>query len=118
MARRIIPTPERRAPNCLPARRGVYLDAVNARTQTLPGVYTDEGFLDRPTCETIKAEMRRGVHERAKVYDRDWKHEEKAGHRSTLQVGVGDGVDALVRGKLLAARGALTRHFGVEVKDC
>ncbi|HEX6183637.1 MAG TPA: 2OG-Fe(II) oxygenase [Pyrinomonadaceae bacterium] len=91
---------------------------MNARTQTLPGIYTMEGFLDRPTCEMVKAEMRRGVHARAKVYDREWNYAEKAEHRSTLQVEVGEQVNSLVRGKLLDARAALGRHFGVEVKDC
>ena len=94
------------------------MEAVSARAQTPPGVYAVEEFLDRPTCELLKAEMRAGVQARARVYDREWNYEEKAALRSTLQVGVGERLDSLVRGKLLDAREALGRHFGVEVKDC
>lgn len=91
---------------------------MNSRIQTLPGVYTLEGFLDRPTCELVKDEMRRGVHARARVYDREWNYAEKAEHRSTLQVEVADGVNSLVKGKLLDLRADLGGRFGVELKDC
>jgi SM-20-related protein len=94
------------------------LTAVTARTTTPPGVYTLEGFLDRPTCELIKAEMRGCEHARAKVYDREWNYMEKAAHRSTLQVEVGDSINTLVRGRLLDMRADLGRRFGVELSDC
>ena len=94
------------------------MTAVTGINAKLPGVYTVEGFLDRPTCELVKAEMRAGGHAPAKVYDREWRYEEKASHRSTLQVEVGEGVNSLVRGKLLEMRAALGRCFGVEVSDC
>jgi SM-20-related protein len=94
------------------------LTAVNARTTSPPGIHTLEGFLDRQTCELVKAEMRAGAHARAKVYDREWNYLENATHRSTLQVGVCERVDSLVRGRLLDVRGALGRRFGVELKEC
>jgi len=91
---------------------------VNARTKTPPGVYSLEGFLDRPTCELIKTEMRGREHARARVYDREWNYLENAAHRSTLQVKVCDSTDALVRGKLLDLRAALGLRFGVGLSDC
>jgi len=91
---------------------------VTARITTPPGIYTQEGFLDRTTCELIKAEMRAGGHARAKVYDREWNHLERPTLRSTLQVEVGDSVNALVRAKLLDMRTALGRRFEVELGDC
>jgi SM-20-related protein len=91
---------------------------VTNRANAPPGVHAVEGFLDRPTCELVKAEMRAGGHARAKVYDREWNNTEKPDHRSTLQVTVGEAVNALVRGKLLDARADLGRRFGVEVTDC
>jgi SM-20-related protein len=94
------------------------LTAVTARITTLPGIYSLEGFLDRPTCELLKAEMRGREHTRARVYDREWNHLEKVTHRSTLQVEVCDSVNALVRGKLLDMRAALGLHFGIELSDC
>lgn len=94
------------------------MSAVTARIQTPPGVYTEAGFLDRQTCELIKAEMRAGQHERAKVYDRDWKNVEDAAYRSTLQVKVGEGSGALVRERLLSLRATLGRRFGARLDDC
>jgi predicted 2-oxoglutarate/Fe(II)-dependent dioxygenase YbiX len=94
------------------------LNAVTARTTTPPGVYSLEGFLDRATCELVKAEMRSREQSRARVYDREWNYLEKAAHRSTLQVEVGDSINALVRGKLLDMRAALGFHFGVGLSDC
>jgi SM-20-related protein len=94
------------------------LTAVSARVTTPPGIYSLEGFLDRPTCELIKAGMREGEHARARVYDREWNYLERASLRSTLQVAVGDSIDALVRAKLLDMRAALGRHFDVELSDC
>ncbi len=91
------------------------MPVVSARPTSPPGVYAVEGFLDRTTCELIKAEMRAGTHARATVYDRDWSRVENAAHRSTLRVEVGGAVNSLVRGKLLGARAALGRHFGVEL---
>lgn len=89
-----------------------------ARITTPPGIYSLEGFLDRPTCELIKAEMRAGERARARVYDREWNYLERATLRSTLQVEVGDTVNALVRAKLLDVRAALGRRFEVELSDC
>ena len=91
---------------------------MTAGIQTLPGVYVLEGFLDRPTCELVKAEMRAGGHARAKVYDREWNHRENAAVRSSLQVEVSDAVGSLLRGKLLGLRELLGRRFRVEVSDC
>jgi SM-20-related protein len=88
-----------------------------SRTPTLPGIYTLEGFFDRPTCELIKAEMRASEHERAKVYDREWNNYENADYRSTLQVKVGERVNSLVRGRLLDLRESLGRRFDAEVSD-
>ncbi len=89
-----------------------------ARITTPPGVYSVEEFLDRPTCELIKAKMRACSHARARVYDREWNHVEDAVYRSTLQVEVGDSVNALVRGRLLDMRTPLGQHFGVGLSDC
>lgn len=91
---------------------------VSAKINSLPGIYTEEGFLDRATCEMVKAEMRASVHERAKVYDRDWNNVEDAAYRSTLQVRIDGHVNSLVRGRLLDARAALGRRFGFELNDC
>ena len=92
---------------------------MNARITTpLPGIYTLEGFLDRATCELIKAEMRVGGHTRARVYDREWNYSERASLRSTLQVEVGDPTDALIRAKLLDMRSELSSHFDLELSDC
>ena len=87
-------------------------------TSPLPGIYSLEGFLDRPTCELIKAEMREGEYARARVYDREWNYLERASLRSTLQVEVGDSTDALIRAKLLDMRSELSRHFDLELSDC
>jgi predicted 2-oxoglutarate/Fe(II)-dependent dioxygenase YbiX len=94
------------------------LTAVTARITTPPGVYSLEGFLDRATCELLKAEMRGREHARARVYDREWNYSENVTHRSTLQVELGDSLGALVRGKLLDMRAALGLRFGVELSDC
>ncbi|HWS88504.1 MAG TPA: 2OG-Fe(II) oxygenase [Pyrinomonadaceae bacterium] len=91
---------------------------MTARFKTPPGIYSLEGFLDRPTCELVKSEMRAGEHARARVYDREWNYLERAALRSTLQVEVNDSVNALVRTKLLDVRAPLGRHFGVELSDC
>ena len=94
------------------------MTAVSARTITPPGIYSLEGFLDRPTCELIKAEMRASSQARAKVYDREWNYLEKAAHRSTLQVEIGESTCAFVRGRLLEMRETLGHRFGVEVSAC
>lgn len=85
---------------------------------SLPGIYTEEGFLDRATCEAVKAEMRAREHARAKIYDRDWNHVENAVYRSTIQVTVGEHVNSLVRARLLDARAELGRRFGCELTEC
>ncbi len=93
--------------------------AVTASTTIpLPGIYSLEGFLDRPTCELIKAEMREGGDARARVYDREWNYLERPSLRSALQVEVGDGTDALIRAKLMDMRPALSSHFDLELNDC
>lgn len=91
---------------------------MTADITSLLGLYTEEEFLDRPTCELIKAGMRAGEHARAKIYDREWNNVEDAGYRSTLKVKVGGGLDSLVRERLLDLRAHLGRRFGVEVNDC
>ncbi|HEX8286097.1 MAG TPA: 2OG-Fe(II) oxygenase [Pyrinomonadaceae bacterium] len=91
---------------------------MTTRTPALPGIHTVEEFFDRQTCELIKDEMRAGQHERARVFDRDWENREDAGYRSTLRVKVGEGVNALVTGRLLDVRETLGRHFDVALSDC
>lgn len=90
---------------------------MSAKVTSLLGIHTEESFLDRATCQAVKAEMRSQEHRRAKVYHRDWKHVEDAALRSTLQVEVGERVNSIVREKLLALRAPLAERFGVEVGE-
>jgi SM-20-related protein len=82
------------------------------------GIYTEEEFLDRPTCEMLKGEMRASEHARAKVYDREWNNVVDEVYRSTLQVKVGDEITATVKAKLLERMPVFERRFGVELTDC
>jgi SM-20-related protein len=82
------------------------------------GIYTDEEFFDRPTCERLKAEMRAGVGARAKIYDRGWDRTLDEGKRSTLQVKVGPQTRAFVEERLTERLPALRRHFNLEAAEC
>jgi SM-20-related protein len=91
---------------------------VSTKVTSLLGIYTEEEFLDRPTCELVKSEMRASEHSRAKVYDRDWNNVVDDVYRSTLQVKVTERVNTLVRRRLLERRSVFGERFGVEVSDC
>ncbi|MDT7690400.1 MAG: SM-20-related protein [Acidobacteriota bacterium] len=91
---------------------------MSTKATTLLGIYTEEDFLDRATCELVKAEMRASEHTRAKIYDRDWNNVVDDVYRSTLQVKVGERINTLVRERLLERRPIFNERFGVEVTDC
>lgn len=82
------------------------------------GVYMDEEFFDRPTCERLKAEMRAGVRARAKIYDRGWERVLDEGKRSTLQVQVAPRTRAFVEERLMERLPALRRRFKLEATEC
>src|SRR5919204_1322719 len=82
------------------------------------GIYTDEEFFDRPTCERLKAEMRAGLQTRAKIYDRGWDRVLDEDKRSTLQVDVSPRTSAFVRERLLERLPVFRRHFGPGATDC
>jgi SM-20-related protein len=91
---------------------------VSTKVTSLLGIYTEEDFLDRATCELVKNEMRASEHSRAKVYDRDWNNVVHDVYRSTLLVKVGERINTLVRERLLEKRPTFNERFGVEVNDC
>ena len=91
---------------------------MSAKVPSLPGVYTEEEFLDRATRELVRAEMLAGGRARARVYDREWRRVEDGVSRRTLQVKVGGRADSLVRERLLARRPLFRERFGAEVADC
>jgi SM-20-related protein len=91
---------------------------VNISVTTQLGIYTEENFLDRETCESLKARMRAGQHERAKVYEREGGYALNEARRSTMRVNVDEGVASSIRVRLLAKCEEFTRRFVVEVVDC
>jgi predicted 2-oxoglutarate/Fe(II)-dependent dioxygenase YbiX len=91
---------------------------VNTSVTTQLGIYTEEGFLERAACESLKARMRAGSRERAKVYEGGSDYVLDESRRSTVKVKVPTAAASAVRDKLLARCEALSRRFGVEVTDC
>ena len=91
---------------------------MNISVTTQLGIYTEENFLDRETCESLKARMRAGQHERAKVYEREGGYALNEARRSTMRVNVDEGVASSIRVRLLAKCEEFTRRFVVEVVDC
>jgi SM-20-related protein len=91
---------------------------VNTSVTTQLGIYTEENFLDLATCENLKAQMRAGSHERAKVFERESGYALNEARRSTIRVNVDEGVASSIRERLLAKCDEFTRCFGVEVVDC
>ena len=91
---------------------------MNASITTQLGIHTEENFLDRETCETLKALMRAGSRERARVFDREFGYVVKESQRSTIRIRVAEGVASSVREKLLGKCRDFSGRFGVEVRDC
>jgi SM-20-related protein len=91
---------------------------VSADVTTQLGIYTEEGFLDRATCEGLKASVRTGSRERALVYEGGSDYVLNESRRSAVKVNVPDSDTSAVRRKLLAKCEDFSRRFGVEVKDC
>jgi SM-20-related protein len=91
---------------------------LKAGVTTKLGIYTEEDFLDRATCEALKAEARAGACAPASVYGSESGYVLDEARRSAFKVSVSDGAAASVRERLLAKRGEFTARFGVEVKDC
>jgi SM-20-related protein len=93
-------------------------EQVNASITTQLGIYTEEGFLDRATCEGLKASMRAGSRERAEVYERESGYAVNEARRSTMRVNVPFATASSVRERLLLKCKDFSRRFGVGVEDC
>jgi len=91
---------------------------VKIKLLTQLGIYTEEGFLNRASCESLKARMRAGREERAQVYEGGEDYVLNESRRSTVKVNVAESEASFIRDKLLAKCEEFTRRFGVEVKDC
>ncbi|HEV7892980.1 MAG TPA: 2OG-Fe(II) oxygenase [Pyrinomonadaceae bacterium] len=91
---------------------------MNTSVTTQLGIYTEEGFLDRAACESLKARMRAGSRERAKVYEGGSDYVLDESRRSTVKVKVPNVAASAVRDKLLAKCEDFSRCFGVELTDC
>lgn len=91
---------------------------MNTSVTTQLGIYTEEGFLERAACESLKARMRGGSRERARVYEGGTDYVLDESRRSTFEVVVSDSAASVVKGKLLARCEVFSRRFGVEVNDC
>jgi SM-20-related protein len=91
---------------------------VNTSLTTQLGIYTEDGFLERETCESLKAQVRAGSRERAKVYEGGSDYVLNESRRSTFKVNVDEGFASSIRERLLAKCEEFTRRFGVEVVDC
>jgi SM-20-related protein len=91
---------------------------VNTSVTTQLGIYTEEGFLDRGACESLKARMRAGKRERALVYEGGTDYVLDESRRSTFKVEVPSADASVVKEKLLARCEDFSRRFGVEVADC
>ena len=91
---------------------------VNTSVTTQLGIYTEEGFLDRETCEGLKAEARAGSHERAKIYEGGSDYVLNESRRSAVKVNVNAYAASVVRERLLSKCEEFTLRFGVEVRDC
>jgi len=99
-----------------PRRRRI--GQVKTKVLTHLGIYTEEGFLNRASCESLKAQMRAGREERALVYEGGADYVLNESRRSTVKVNVSDSAASFVRDKLLAKCEEFTRRFDVEVNDC
>lgn len=82
------------------------------------GIYTEEGFLGREACESLKASVRAGKRERALVYEGGADYVLDESRRSAVKVGVSDAFASAVKEKLLAKCEEFSRRFRVEVRDC
>lgn len=91
---------------------------MNKKVLSALGIYTEEGFLERDVCESLKAQMRAGRQERAKVYEGGADYVLNESRRSTVKVNVSDSAASFVRDKLLAKCEDFTRCFEIEIKDC
>lgn len=91
---------------------------MNTSITTQLGIYTEEEFLDRESCESLKAQMRAGIQERAKVYEGGVDYALNESRRSTVKVNVSASAVSSVRDKLLAKCEELARRFRIEVRDC
>lgn len=88
------------------------------RLATGLGVYTDEQFFDRQTCERLKAEMRAGVQARAEIYGRGWDRKLDEGKRSRPRVQVSPQARAFVEERMMERLPLLRRHFKLEATVC
>ena len=91
---------------------------MNTSVTTQLGIYTEEGFLDREACESLKASVRAGRRERALVYEGGTDYVLNESRRSAVKVGVSVDVAAAVKEKLLSKCEEFSRRFGIEMKDC
>ncbi|HKG14832.1 MAG TPA: 2OG-Fe(II) oxygenase [Pyrinomonadaceae bacterium] len=91
---------------------------MNTSIATQLGIYTEEDFLDREACEGLKASVRAGSRERAKVYEGGSDYVLNESRRSAVKVSVSSSAASAVRERLLAKCEEFSRRFGVEVKDC
>lgn len=91
---------------------------MNTSVTTQLGIYTEEGFLERAACESLKARMRVGSRERARVYEGGTDYVLDESRRSTFKVEVSDSAASAVKERLLARCEEFSRRFGVEVNDC
>lgn len=91
---------------------------MNTSVTTQLGIYTEEGFLDREACESLKASVRAGSRERALIYEGGTDYVLNESRRSAVKVSVSDAVASAVKEKLLAKCEEFSRRFRVEVKDC
>jgi len=91
---------------------------VNTSITTQLGIYTEEGFLDREACESLKASVRAGSRERAKVYEGGTDYVLNESRRSAVRVTVSDTAASAVKERLLAKCEDFSRRFGVGVSDC
>lgn len=91
---------------------------MNTSVATQLGIYTEDGFLDGETCESLKASVRAGSRERAQVYGGGTDYVLDESRRSAFKVSVSDSAASSVKGKLLAKCEEFSRRFRVEVKGC
>ncbi|HVF66761.1 MAG TPA: 2OG-Fe(II) oxygenase [Pyrinomonadaceae bacterium] len=82
------------------------------------GIYTEENFLEREACESLKASVREGPRERALVYEGGADYVLNESRRSAVKVSVSDSAASRVKEKLLSKCGEFSRRFRVEVKGC
>jgi predicted 2-oxoglutarate/Fe(II)-dependent dioxygenase YbiX len=88
------------------------------KQKALPGIYTQEQFLDPHTCERLRDEMRAGKHTPATVYRRSREKVLDERARRALEVKVAPRTRAIVKEKLLGLLPVLQRRFNVAINDC